>query len=246
MVSQHRKTGKKLRMKKYKIWILGICNVFTTAMFGGQIELQPSKAFEITLSTTSPNRFICEDGSIVDVVFDESKFDSLIHHKTGEAFISAKKEIDQLPSSVTLVLSSGESQTFQVFANQGPGEIISIRSAKKMCEEKRELTSDYHSYTVEFLNTIMDGRVPYGYGILEPSTEDLLSLQDPLSVQTIRVLEGPFEKIVITEITNSAKGITKLNLEDIRKAGKQWVFLSKKEMVAGETILCITSQRKES
>lgn len=201
-------------------------------------------AVEITLSTTSPNRIIFEGGAITDVIFDETKFQSFLHQKTGQAFLTPKQEIKEHPTSITVMTGSGEAQTFQVLAVPGPGEIVILKDKQLVAAKPEELSEDYHSATVDFLNDLIWGNIPCGYGV-HPIQEGVLSLGAPFTAKSIRVLEGPFEQIFMFEMQNHSKRVETLKPSALKQQNDRWVFITKTCLEPGEKTIAIISRSKE-
>ena len=212
----------------------------------GLIEqiIDPTSAPVVSFSTTSPNRVIYDGGAIVDLIFDESKFESFLHQKTGQVFISVKKEIKDIPTSITFITNGGESQTIQVYAKTGPGEIILLKD-KENIQIKKEISTDYHSHSVDFLNTILAGGTPYGYGVRSVTSEDTLFIPSPFEAKAIIVYEGPFETILVAEIQNKSRQPEPLKVSTIKRPSDLWVFLTKTDLHPGEKILSLTATKKE-
>lgn len=206
--------------------------------------IDPKSAMEITLSTTAPNRIMFEGGSITDVVLDENKFQSFLHQKTGQAFLTPLNEMKQHPTSVTIMTSSGDTQTLSILAEPGPGEIVILKDKQLESPKREDLSSDYHSPTVDFLNNLLWGNIPYGYGV-RALQEEAFSIGVPFTTKPLRLLEGPFEEILVVEVTNHSKRVETLNPSALKRQNDLWVFLSKTHLEPGEKTLAIISSKKE-
>lgn len=206
--------------------------------------IDPKSAVEITLSTTAPNRIMFEGGSITDVVLDENKFQSFLHQKTGQAFLTPLKEIKEHPTSVTVMTSSGDTQTLSVLSEPGPGEIVILKDKQLESSKREELSSDYHSPTVDFLNNLLWGNIPYGYGV-RALQEEVFFIGHPFTTKSLRLLEGPFEEILVVEVHNHSKRVETLNPSELKRQNDLWVFLSKTHLEPGEKTLAIISRSKE-
>ena len=206
--------------------------------------IDPKSALELTFSTTSPNRIMFEGGSIVDVILDENKFQSFLHQKTGQAFLTPLNEMSELPTSVTIMTSSGDAQTLSILAKPGPGEIVVLKEKQNVPSKQEELSSDYHSPTVDFLNSILWGTIPHGYGI-RPLEGVTFPIEAPFKAKSLRLLEGPFEEILVIEVSNSSKKVEALSPSTLKRRNDLWVFLSKTHLEPGEKTLAIISTKKE-
>lgn len=206
--------------------------------------IDPKTALEVTLSTTAPNRIMFEGGSVIDVVLDENKFQSFLHQKTGQVFLTPLNEMKEHPTSVTIMTSSGDAQTLSVLAEPGPGEIVILKEKQNTSSKREEFSSDYHSPTVDFLNNILWGNIPYGYGI-RVLQEDTFPLESPFKTKSLRHLEGPFEEILVIEVSNHSKRVETLNPSTLKRQNDLWVFLAKTHLEPGEKTLAIISTKKE-
>jgi len=209
-----------------------------------EANIDPKSAIEITFSTTAPNRIMFEGGAITDVVFDENKFQSFLHQKTGQAFLTPLNEIKEHPTSITVMTSSGDAQTIQVLAQPGPGEIVILKEQHSISSKKEELSSDYHSPTIEFLNDLLCGNIPYGYGV-RSTQEESFPLDAPFIARSLRMLEGPFEEIRVVELQNRSKKTEPLNSSSLKRPNDLWVFLSKTHLEPGEKTIAIIAMKKE-
>lgn len=218
----------------------------STTMLSALVEetLDPKSSIEVILSSTSPNRIMVEGDVITDVIFDENTLQSFLHKKTGQAFLSPLKEIQKCPTSVTIMTLSGETQTFQVFAEPKAGEVIVLQEKETSPSPQETLSSDYHSLTISFLNDLLWGNIPQGYGV-RPTQEQSIPIQNPFTAKMLRTLEGPFEEILVLEIQNHSKRLETLKPPALKRDNDLWVFVSKTHLEPGEKTLAIVSKKKE-
>ena len=185
-----------------------------------------------------------EGGSVIDVVLDENKFQSFLHQKTGQAFLTPLNEMKEHPTSVTVMTSSGDAQTLSILAQPGPGEIVVLKEKQNQASNQEGLSSDYHSSTVDFLNNLLSGNIPHGYGI-RTLQEETFPTKSPLKAKPLRLLEGPFEEILVIELHNSSKKGEALSSSMFKRENDLWVFLSKTYLDPGEKTLGIIATKKE-
>lgn len=205
--------------------------------------INEKKPIEITLSTTSHNRISVEQGSVEKVFGDERFFSINLDRTTGNAFVSLLKPISDKPIVLTVVTSSGFIQDLSVFAEERPSEHLILRhDAEK--EDPIDFTTNFHTHTVEFLNSILEGKIPLGYGQRGLRIDDTLSLPHPLIASPLKAFEGPFEETVIYAIKNRGKHSIVLDAESIKKDAS-WVFLNAHELQAKEQAICIVSFPKK-
>ncbi len=233
------------RSRKYLYAVLSLA-LMRAVSLNALVEdtLDPKTSLTVTLSTTAPNRISFEGGAIVDVILDENKFQSMLHQKTGQAFLTPLKEIKEHPTSVTVMTSSGDSQTLSVFAEAGAAEIVVLKDREISISKPEELSTDTHSPTVEFLNQLIEGAIPPGYGVcVLPSA--VVQLDSPIKARPLRLLEGPFERILVMEIHNPAKKQVVIHHSSLKKPNDLWAFLPKTHLEPGETTLAMISTKKE-
>lgn len=205
--------------------------------------IDPKTSLKVTLSTTSPNRIMFEDGAIVDLILDQEKFQSILHQKSGQAFLSPKSEIKEHPTSVTVMTSTGDTQTISVLAEPGPGEIILLKERTNQLSNEEPLSSDYHSGTIDFLNQILSGHIPRGYGT-RTLKQNPFPAQKDLAIKKLRLLEGPFEEILILEIANTTKKPKIIEIAQIKKQEDLWAFIANPHLDPREKTLAIISSKK--
>lgn len=213
-----------------------------------ETTIDPKSSLEVTFSLSAPNRISFEGGSITDIIVDTNACQSFLHQKTGQAFLTPLKEFQDVPTSVTLMTSSGETQTLSIFSTQKEGEIVLLTSSEKTSSPYQdELSFDYHSLTIDFLNQLLCGNIPSGYGIRELQNVNRGSLALPahLCLTPLRLLEGPFEEIFLAEIFNSSKKKEILSSSSLKKAEDLWVFLSNPYLEPKETTLVIIATPKK-
>ena len=201
---------------------------------------------EITLSTTSLNRIAFKGGAITHVFFDSARFTTQIAPSTGELFITPKMKID-VPTSLSVITDTGVTQTFQVTSCEGPGEIV-------LLEEKKEKTSEtafphFHgipSYDVEAINLFFNGLCPDGYQRREPiPTDQLFCLPEKLKAQLLTVIEGPYERLLIFDLTNGSRKPVYINPSELRGSSKEWIVVARSSLGSKETTRLIAIRSKE-
>ncbi len=196
-----------------------------------------------SLSTSSHNRISVEGGSVEKVIGDHSLFSVNLDPSTGSAFINVLEEISEQPTTLSVVTNSGLVQDILVTAQEGPSEQIILKDQQDDAFAIR--TDVSHASTVDLLNQILDGKIPFGYGLNELEDQDVLNLPLPLSVETLKVLEGPFEMISVYEIENRGKNSIVLSSDALKKEGVAWVFLRAHELDQNEKTICLIGRTKE-
>lgn len=228
-------------------WKLSCCLISTLA-YGSVFALieQPineKKTIPISLSTVSHNRISIDRGSVEKIFGDETCFNISIDRTTGNAFVNLTKELTE-PMTLTVVTSTGLIQDLSVTTSDKPSEHLILKEVEDNIDDLLMTTSDFHGPTIDFLNKILEGKIPLGYGQRPLQFTENLSLPYPLSTIAIEAFEGPFEKIIVYKIKNTGKNSVIMNAESLKNNNASWVFLNAHELKAKEELLCIISYPK--
>jgi hypothetical protein len=199
---------------------------------------------EVSFSRQFHNRISVADGSVRKLVGDPGLFSVTIDETIGQAFVNVLQDISETPACLTVVTSSGRVQDILVLSAEKHSEHLTLKD-EEIEEEVASPLMEFHTHTIEFLNEILAGRVPLGYGKREVQTGDGLELPAPLEAVPVRVLEGPFEKIAVYRITNRGRKPIALKTASLKKPGDHWVFVDVNELDFTEEALCIVSSSKE-
>ena len=199
----------------------------------------------VTFSRQSHNRISIENGSVRKLFGDQSIFTVSIDETIGQAFVNLLQDITEAPASLTIVTTSGQVQDILVLSDARPSEHLILKEESEDMEDLPISTTDFQTHTIEFLNDILIGRTPLGYGKRDLMEEDKLSLPSPLEAIPIRAFEGPFEKVVVYQIGNKGRKPIVIKPESIKKQNDNWVFLDANEIDFTQQALCIISSPKE-
>ncbi len=228
-------------------WKLACCFIFSltfsTTYALVEHPINEKKSIPISLSTTSHNRISIERGSVEKIFGDETSFNISIDRMTGNAFVNLTKELSE-PITLTIVTSSGLIQDLSVTASDKPSEHLILKELDDDLEEYTTKTADFHGHTIDFLNKILEGKIPLGYGQRSLAAHEHMTLPHPLSATTLEAFEGPFENVLVYKIKNMGKDSVIMNADALRKDKASWVFLNAHELKAQEEILCIVSYPK--
>lgn len=210
-----------------------------------ECPIDEKKPFPTSFSRQFHNRISVENGSVRKIFGDQSLFSVTIDDGIGQAFVSLVQEVAEQPAVLTVVTSSGLVQDLLVTSDGKVGEHLILKEAPEEADEQPFLSHDLHALTVAFLNEILSGKLPMGYGRRELQVGDKLELPKPLQASALSVFEGPYETIVLHKISNTGRKAVALSAETIKKPGDNWVFLDAQELDFTETALCIISKPKE-
>ncbi len=96
----------------------------------------------------------------------------------------------------------------------------------------------------DLLNSVLEGKVPFGYGQRALIDSDEIALPSPLAIRALKAYEGPFEVIVVYQIQNNGKKQVLITPETLKKDSNLWVFLNTHQLEAKQQTLCLISYAK--
>ncbi len=206
-------------------------------------NLNDKMPIEITLSHNSHNRISVEGGSVKLIFADETIFSVTLDPITGNAFVTLLRPIESIPATLTVFTSAGNLQDLLIRSEEKTSEHLILKEAGEL--EDLTIKGDiFHSPTIEFLNTILEGKTPLGYGTVSLDQSKPISLPSPLRSQTMKVLEGPFETIIVYQIHNEGRKPVVLSSDLLKTSENAWVFLTAHQLKRGEDTICIISYPK--
>ena len=203
-------------------------------------EKQP---LPIVFSRASHNRISIQNGSVEKVFGDEAHFNITIDPATGNAFVHVLHDLTD-PSTLTIVTHAGFIQDLIVSSVDKISEHLILQEKDDM-EDLISITTQIHNPTVEFLNKILEGRIPLGYGQRPLQETDHLLLPSPLKTTPVEAFEGPFEHVVVYKIKNEGKNSLIISPDSLKKDPISWVFLNGHELNAKEEVVCILAYPKK-
>ncbi|QVL58211.1 MAG: type-F conjugative transfer system secretin TraK [Simkaniaceae bacterium] len=209
-----------------------------------EINFNESGPIQVTFSNNSHNRIAWKNDRIVSVTGDERIFDVEINPKIGQAFVSVLKTFKNTTATLTVVSSQGLVQDIQVKSDDKPSIFLTINVPEKNDDSFAANHTHFHSQTIEFLNDILEGCVPFGYTQRVVQNFDELKLPAPLEATPLKVYENPFENVVIYEIINQGRRPLTIRSQNLKPCLNSWVFLSAQELHFRETALCIVATSK--
>lgn len=220
----------------YCIYPLLLCN----SVYGlVEHKIDEKKPLTIQFSKTSHNRISVERGSVEKIFGDESYFNINIDRTTGNAFVTVLRDIPD-PMTLTVVTNAGLIQDLAIASTDKLSEHLILKEEEDV-DELIAPPSNFHGPTIEFLNKLLEGKSPLGYGQRALNDKDILKLPHPLSASPIKAFEGPFENVLVFNIKNAGKDPIIINSETLKKDNASWVFLNAHELNAKEQVLCIIS-----
>ncbi len=231
--------------------LCGLLAISQTVFGLVEIEMNPKTAPEVVFSLTSPNRITCSEGSITGMHFDENRFQGAINERTGEAFLTPRREL-QAPSMVSLTTSFGETQSLLVNVKEAKGEIVVLKRSKEVKKEALKadalppLSTDYHSKTIKMLEAILDYKQPPGFAVRDPQKIPAFPVESPLNIEPLFFYEGPFDAIFVFSLENPSKKPLSINTRAMKSPGERWVFCPHRWLRSGEkTLLIVCREAKE-
>ena len=199
----------------------------------------------VSFSKNTHNRISLESGAVLKVIADPTIFSVNIDKDTGHAFINVLRDCSDTPSTLTVIASSGFVQDLIVHSREGLLEHLILQESGEDDTEELSQESLVKIPTIEFLNTILEGGVPRGYGERPPLDSDSLTLPSPLHSYPVKVLENPHETIVIYSLENTGKVPAVISTESLKQKNTSWVFLNAHELKRHEKVLCLMAFNKQ-
>jgi hypothetical protein len=199
-----------------------------------------TRPLSVAFSTSSHNRIAVEDGAVEKVFGDSSIFSVTVDPVTGNAFVNVMEEIDQAPATLSVVTSTGLVQDLLVSSREGASEQVLLRENEENSGWNPDVSM---AFTVDVLNKILEGKVPFGYGQRE-QVEPLV-LPSPLTAVPISAFEGPFEIISVYRLANSGPEPVVLSPDALKKENGSWAFLNVHELGQDKQAICCLGRPKD-
>jgi hypothetical protein len=232
----------------WKLKFLLSCPVFTVSLLSAATEklIDEKKPIAILFSNSSHNRISVEGGAVEKVIGDSSLFSVTIDRTTGNAFINLLKETTQ-PTTLTVVTSSGLVQDLLVSSKEGLSEqlILSEDEESDWDNEMLRATLVQGATTVEMLNKILEGKVPFGYGQRPLEKNEQLELPAPLQTESLKAFEGPLDTIFVYQIKNQGLQPIVVTSDALKRETHSWVFLNVQDLAPRQEAICIISYPKD-
>lgn len=224
-------------------FILCLSCLFAISSLNARIEHRIDEAtpLSVTFSHEAHNRISVEDSLIEKIFGDASLFDITLDRSTGQAFINLKRPIEDKPSTLTVITSGGYIQDLLITTKDNTSEHLLLRESQ---EEIEQLPQNFHSFTIDILNTILEGKSPLGYGKRPLATSDSLDLPAPLQAIPLKAYEGALETIVAYRIINKGHRPITIRASSLKNEAQNWVFVNANELGFREQALCLVGKPK--
>lgn len=208
-------------------------------------KIDEKRLLEVTFSKRSHNRISVAGGQIAKIHGDGNAFSIMIDETTGNAFINLKKDMSDKGTTLTVITNTGSIQDLAVLSCEGPSEHLVLKEDEDLSEEIAVRHPEYyHTTTVDLLNSILEGKVPFGYGQRVLVDTDVISLPFPLAMRALKAFEGPFEEILVYEIQNTGKKQVIITPNSLKKDSNLWVFLNANQLEQKQKALCLIAYPK--
>lgn len=229
----------------YKIAYFAVVLAFMSSPLHALVEhaINEKQPLSIAFSKSSHNRISIQNGSVEKVFGNDAHFNITIDPATGNAFVNVLHDLLE-PTTLTIVTHAGFIQDLIVSSGDKTSEHLILQEKDDM-EDLISTTIQIHNPTVEFLNKILEGKIPLGYGQRPLQETDRVSLPAPLKTTPIEAFEGPFEHVVVYKIKNEGKDRVVISPDSLKKDPISWVFLNGHELNAKEEVVCILSYPKK-
>lgn len=196
----------------------------------------------IVFSRSSHNRICVEGGAVEKIIGDGAVFSVTLDASTGNAFVNVLQDVLK-PITLTVVTSSGFIQDLLVSSQDCPSEQVVLKEIDEW--DGIDIDTYQGSTTVEMLNKILEGKIPFGYGQRAVGNEGTLGLPKPLKAETLKVFEGPLDTIFVYRIKNDSKQAVVVMADSLKKENHSWVFLNVQELDSNQEALCIIAYPKD-
>ncbi len=198
----------------------------------------------VTFSRTSHNRICIEGGAVEKIIGDGSIFSVTLDAGTGNAFINMLQDVPK-PITLTVVTSSGFVQDLSVSSLDCPSEQVILKEMDEWDGNVIDVEMFQGAATVEMLNKILEGKIPFGYGQKPVADEKALDLPMPLKAETMKAFEGPLDTLLVYKIKNDSKQAVVITADSLKKENHSWVFLNVQELGPKQEALCIIAYPKD-
>ncbi|NGX47093.1 MAG: hypothetical protein K1000chlam3_00462 [Chlamydiae bacterium] len=201
-------------------------------------ELHPLK---VTLSKQSLNRIGIENSGVRKVIAPEGLFDIQIDDVTKQVFLTIIEAPEQ-PVAISIITDNGYIQDLEVSALDKPTEVVLLKEPTQE-EETEQLFP--RKLIAKVISSVAKNTLPYGYIYSKINSKDSRKLRNQsLQMQTIQVLEGPYERVVTYKMKNISTVKTPLKESYLSNPNDLWIYLEKDILEPNEeTILIIARDR---
>ena len=225
--------------------------LFTLPFFSAsalvEAEVNENAPLSVEFSSRAHNRISVKEGSITKVIGDDNLFQVSIDKTVCQAFITLKKEIGEFPATLTIVTGLGSVQDLVVTSNpEKQSEFVVLKEVSLESDEDYAPPKAPHGDSIEFLNKVLSGGIPEGYGSCPIAASDNLVLPKPLDMVAIRALEGPFERVVVYRLVNTKKRLIQIDRKTLKGPQDFWVFLGNTQIDGNSETVCVISTSKEA
>ena len=196
----------------------------------------------IVFSRSSHNRICVEGGAVEKVIGDGAVFSVTLDASTGNAFINVLQDVLK-PITLTVVTSSGFVQDLLVSSQDCPSEQVVLKEIDEW--DGVDIDTYQEATTVEMLNKILEGKVPFGYGQRTVGGEETQGLPKPLKAETLKAFEGALDTLFVYKIKNDSKQAIVIMADSLKKENHSWVFLNVQELGPNQEALCIIAYPKD-
>jgi hypothetical protein len=196
----------------------------------------------IVFSRSSHNRICVEGGAVEKIIGDGAIFSVTLDASTGNAFINVLQDVLK-PITLTVVTSSGFIQDLLVSSQDCPSEQVVLKEIDEW--DGVDIDTYQEATTVEMLNKILEGKIPFGYGQRAVGDEETLGLPKPLKAETLKVFEGPLDTLFVYRIKNDSKQAVVVMADSLKKENRSWVFLNVQELDSNQEALCVIAYPKD-
>lgn len=199
-----------------------------------EVEADGRSAAEVTFSDKAFNRISYKEGEVKSVVGNKNDID--VNINSGIAFIKPKPGVLG-PLTVTVITSDDEAQDLTISIQDKAAEHVRLIEPKEDSERLLEKIA-----AVNFLNELIEGRIPQSYKVNNSYEYHNFDLAEPLESNFVKCYEGPSEYVCIYRISNNSRNKDfVLNPALLKTTQHLWVFLTNPHLGPKESSLCLVS-----
>lgn len=238
----NQKNTKGVFMKKAAFLSLLSLPLFLSAS-SVEITLDEKKNFQADLAEGYHNRLSVTNGKISQVIANPHFFDITINDKLGLVFVNAKKPFED-PQALSVVTESGKVQDFLFKTVKKEPVTIFISEPEEPVDELIIQNSLANAAT---LCEIFDGKAPENYIRRDPFKEEMIPASESILyfIKDVTVFEGALENLYVLHIENEQRKPLKIDLENFKNKGINWICAPKNKLSRHETTTIVISKEKE-
>lgn len=207
-------------------------------------EINGIRPLKCTFSKKHYNRIAVDEGFVEKVMLPEGYFSLHAEEESGQVFLLPQSDFsDHITLSV--ITGGGFVQDIEVSIEDKSAEVVVLKEPKNEKGRGSVLQHDKNQgdKVVLLLKTLLKGNIPEGYMSREVKEPLKITLKDSLEGRVNYIIEGPYLRIQVLEISNYKKTPKYIQEKDLSSPEVKWVYLEKEEVNPKEHIYAIIAER---